>query len=73
MTTRTLMVTAALIAASVGAATAQDVEKGANSFKKCLPCHSIGPGAQTSHPDAAGPVRVLLGGRHAPAAFPVIW
>jgi cytochrome c len=59
MTTRTLMVTAALIAASVGAATAQDVEKGANSFKKCLPCHSIGPGAQNK----VGPVLNGLDGR----------
>ena len=41
-----LMVAAALIVMSMGAAVAQDVEKGANSFKKCLPCHSIGPGAK---------------------------
>jgi cytochrome c len=59
MTMRTLMVTAALIAASMGAATAQDVEKGANSFKKCLPCHSIGPGAQNK----VGPVLNGLDGR----------
>ena len=59
MTMRTLMVTATLIAASMGAATAQDVEKGANSFKKCLPCHSIGPGAQNK----VGPVLNGLEGR----------
>ena len=59
MTMRTLMVTAALIAASMGAATAQDVGKGANSFKKCLPCHSIGPGAQNK----VGPVLNGLEGR----------
>jgi len=31
---------------STAAGLAQDVEKGANSFKKCLPCHSISPGAK---------------------------
>jgi cytochrome c len=61
MMTRTLMVTAALIAASAGVALAQDVEKGANSFKKCLPCHSIGPGAQNK----VGPVLNSLDGRKA--------
>ena len=44
--TKTLIVAAALIAASTVVGFAQDVEKGANSFKKCLPCHSIGPGAK---------------------------
>jgi cytochrome c len=61
MRTRTLMVTAALIAASAGVAMAQDVDKGANSFKKCLPCHSIGPGAQNK----VGPVLNALDGRKA--------
>ena len=37
---------AALIATSTGAGLAQDVEKGANVFKQCQACHSIGPGAQ---------------------------
>jgi cytochrome c len=46
MTIRTLIVAAALIAASTAAGLAQDVEKGANSFKKCLACHSVGPGAK---------------------------
>ena len=41
---RTLIMAAALIAASTGAGLAQDVAKGANSFKKCS--HNIGPGAQ---------------------------
>jgi cytochrome c len=58
---RTLMVTAALIAVSAGIATAQDVEKGANSFKKCLPCHAIGPGARNK----VGPVLNGLNGRKA--------
>jgi len=59
MATR-LVVTAALIAASTGAGLAQDVEKGANVFKKCLPCHSIGPGATSK----VGPVLNGLDGRH---------
>ena len=37
---------AALIATSTGAGMAQDVAKGEISFKKCVVCHSIGPGAQ---------------------------
>ena len=43
---RRLIVAAALVAASTAATLAQDAEKGANSFKKCAPCHNIGPGAQ---------------------------
>ncbi len=43
---RTLFMAAALVAASAGAASAQDVEKGQRSFNKCLPCHSIGEDAQ---------------------------
>ena len=53
------MVAAALIAASAATTTAQDVEKGANSFKKCLACHAIGPGAQNK----VGPVLNGLDGR----------
>ena len=59
MRTRTLMVTAALIAASAGVAMAQDVDKGANSFKKCLPCHSVGADAKNK----VGPVLNGLEGR----------
>jgi cytochrome c len=39
------VVAAALITASTGASLAQDVEKGQNAFKKCMPCHRIGAGA----------------------------
>ena len=46
MTMRTLMMTAGLLLASTAIGLAQDVEKGEKSFKKCLICHSIGPGAQ---------------------------
>jgi len=57
---RTLIITAALIAASTAAGLAQDVEKGANSFKKCLPCHAIGSGAKNK----VGPELNGLDGRH---------
>ena len=52
---------AALIAASTGAGLAQDVEKGANVFKQCQACHSIGPGAQNK----IGPELNGLDGRKA--------
>jgi cytochrome c len=61
MMMRTLIVAAALIAASMATGLAQDVEKGANSFKKCLPCHSIGPGAKNK----IGPELNGLDGRKA--------
>ena len=32
--------------ASMGGAAAQDIAAGENSFKKCLPCHSIGADAK---------------------------
>jgi cytochrome c len=44
---RTLATVVAMIVVSVGTSLAQDVDKGATVFKKCLPCHSIGPGATT--------------------------
>ncbi len=43
---RKLLVAAALAACSTSAALAQDVAAGETSFKKCAPCHSIGPGAK---------------------------
>jgi cytochrome c len=64
--TRTVLATAALIAATATSAmlqttAAQDVEKGQRSFNKCLPCHAIGPGAETK----VGPELNGLDGRHA--------
>jgi cytochrome c len=61
---RTLIVTAALIAASAGAALAQDVAKGEHEFNKCLPCHSIGDDAQNK----IGPELNGLDGRHSGTA-----
>ena len=50
-----------VLIASVGGAAAQDLAAGENSFKKCLPCHSIGPGAQNK----VGPAQNGLDGRKA--------
>ena len=55
------LVAAALIATSTGTGLAQDVEKGANVFKQCQACHSIGPGAQNK----IGPELNGLDGRKA--------
>jgi cytochrome c2 len=57
---RTWIAAAALVTAWTGAAAAQDVEKGAISFKKCAICHKIGPGAT----NLVGPVLNGLDGRH---------
>ena len=64
MTTRTLIVAAGLLATSAAAGLAQDVEKGANAFKKCSICHNIGPGAQNK----VGPELNGLDGRHSGTA-----
>jgi cytochrome c len=58
---RTLFMAAVLVATSAGAGLAQDVAKGENSFKKCLPCHSIGDDAQNK----IGPVLNGIDGRKA--------
>jgi len=58
--TKTLCLAAALFAASTFAASAQDVAAGEQSFKKCLPCHSVGEGAKNK----VGPVLNGLEGRH---------
>ena len=58
---------AALAAATVmltGAARARDVAAGEQSFKKCLPCHSIGEGAKNK----VGPERNGIDGRHSGTA-----
>jgi cytochrome c len=52
---------AVLVAASTGVSLAQDVAKGENSFKKCLPCHAIGDDAQNK----IGPVLNGIDGRTA--------
>ncbi|MEA2929122.1 MAG: cytochrome c [Hyphomicrobiales bacterium] len=47
-----LVIASVVIVASVGSASAQDLAAGENSFKKCLPCHSVGEGAKNK----VGPV-----------------
>ncbi len=56
---------AAVIVAIMGhAAQAQDVAAGEQSFKKCLPCHSIGEGAKNK----VGPELNGIDGRHSGTA-----
>jgi cytochrome c len=49
------------VSSNPGAAWAQDVAAGEKSFRKCLPCHSIGPAAQNK----VGPEQNGLDGRTA--------
>jgi cytochrome c len=55
-----MTLTALALLASAAPAPAQDVAAGEQSFKKCLPCHSIGEGAKNK----VGPVLNGLAGRH---------
>jgi len=48
------------LAASTSLCLAQDLEAGATSFKKCAPCHEVGPTAKNK----VGPVLNGLDGRH---------
>jgi cytochrome c len=61
MQMRRALVAALGIVISTGAALAQDAEQGEKSFRKCLPCHSIGPDAANK----VGPVLNGLDGRPA--------
>jgi cytochrome c len=58
---KVLIAAAILTIATAASALAQDVEKGQNSFKKCLPCHRIGPDAK----NLVGPELNGLDGRKA--------
>jgi len=55
------LVAALGIAITTGAALAQDAAEGEKSFRKCAPCHSIGPDATNK----VGPVLNGLDGRPA--------
>jgi cytochrome c len=54
-----LAIACVVVAASVSGASAQDLAAGETSFKKCLPCHSVGEGAKNK----VGPVLNGLDGR----------
>jgi cytochrome c len=54
-----LILGGALLAATVGIAQAQDLAAGEQSFKKCAPCHRVGPDAK----NLIGPVLNGLDGR----------
>jgi cytochrome c len=43
---RTWVIAAVLVAASAGTSPAQDLAAGERSFRKCMPCHDIGPNAK---------------------------
>ena len=58
------VVLAATAAIYAGQAQAQDVAAGEQSFKKCLPCHSIGEGAKNK----VGPELNGIDGRHSGTA-----
>jgi cytochrome c len=57
---RTALVACLFLAGSTPGASAQDLAAGETSFKKCLPCHSVGPDAKNK----VGPVLNGLDGRH---------
>jgi cytochrome c len=61
---RHLVIAATVLLASAGSALAQDKEAGESSFKKCMPCHDIGPDAQNK----VGPELNGLDGRKAGTA-----
>ena len=54
-----VVLTVAALAAATGVANAQDLAAGEQSFRKCLPCHSVGPEARNK----IGPVLNGLEGR----------
>ena len=61
---RRAVLAALALAASTAAASAQDVTAGEQSFKKCLPCHSVGEGAKNK----VGPELNGIDGRKAGTA-----
>jgi cytochrome c len=57
--TKGLLIAFVAVVASAGAGSAQDLAAGEQSFRKCLPCHSVGPDARNK----VGPVLNGLEGR----------
>ena len=58
---RTWVLVGVIVAASSGAALAQDAAAGEQSFNKCRPCHDVGPDAKIK----LGPPLNGIGGRMA--------
>ena len=56
---KALVLAAVAIGATMGAAQAQDLAAGEQSFRKCLPCHSVGEDARNK----IGPVLNGIDGR----------
>ena len=56
---KSLAIAGIVIVAAAGGALAQDLAAGENSFKKCLPCHSVGEDAKNK----VGPLLNGLDGR----------
>jgi len=61
---KAFIIAAVIVAAAAKVALAQDAQKGEIVFHNCLPCHSIGPGAQNK----VGPELNGLDGRHSGSA-----
>jgi cytochrome c len=61
---KSLILASVALAATVGMAQAQDLAAGEKSFRKCAPCHSVGPGAKNK----VGPELNALDGRHSGTA-----
>ena len=61
---KSVLAAAVVLAAMAQNAEAQDAAAGENSFKKCLPCHSIGEGAKNK----VGPELNGIDGRHSGTA-----
>jgi cytochrome c len=58
---RSSLIAVTILIAANGIASAQDVDAGERSFRKCLPCHAIGPDAKNK----VGPIQNGLDGRKA--------
>jgi cytochrome c len=56
---KVLVMAAAALAVGMGMANAQDLAAGEQSFRKCLPCHAVGPEARNK----VGPLLNGLDGR----------
>jgi cytochrome c len=61
---KSVFLTAAILAVTTAFASAQDLAAGEQTFRKCLPCHAVGPDARNK----VGPVLNGLDGRKSGSA-----